>query len=109
MRISEILCEDVETEAAQSLKQMFIPYLAKKISKVSMDLVIKHMKELHGQDYDISPEWVMNTLTGSDFVKRVTPEHVYLDVDTPETVVSADESEKARDHVAKMAKKSLKI
>ena len=106
MRISEILCEDIETEVAQSLKQMFIPYLANKTSK---DLVLKHMKELHGQDYDVSPQWVMNSLTGSDFVKRVTPDYVYLDVDTPESVTSTDESEKARDHVAKMAKKSRKI
>ena len=109
MRISEILCEDIETEVAQSLKQMFIPYLANKTSKVSMDLVLKHMKELHGQDYDVSSQWVMNSLTGSDFVKRVTPDYVYLDVDTPESVTSTDESEKARDHVAKMAKKSRKI
>jgi hypothetical protein len=34
---------------------------------------------------------------------------VYLDVGTPESITSADESEKARDHVAKMAKKSRKI
>tara|TARA_R110000868_G_scaffold22642_2_gene92751 strand:- start:5846 stop:6175 length:330 start_codon:yes stop_codon:yes gene_type:complete len=109
VRIHDILCEDIETEVAQSLKQMFIPYLANKTSKVSMDMVLKHMKELHGQYYDVSSQWVMNTLTGSDFVKRVTPDHVYLDVDTPESVTSTDESEKAQDHVAKMAKRSRKI
>jgi len=108
VRISEILCEDIEQEAAQSLKQMFIPYLANKTSKVSMDLIKRHMKELHGQDWDTTSDWIMNTLTGTPFVKRVTPDHVYLDVDTPETVTSTDESEKSRDHVARMAKKTIK-
>ena len=108
MRISEILREDVETEVNQSLKQMFIPYLAQKKSKVDMSTVLDTMKSLHGQDWDVSKDWVMDTLDGEPFIKNVTPDEIYLNVDTPDALGGKDSVNKAEDHVAKMAKKAIK-
>lgn len=107
MRISELLNEDVETEVNQSLKQMFIPYLAQKKSKVDMSTVLDTMKKLHGQEWDVSKDWVMDTLDGAEFVKNVTPDEIYLNVDTPDALGGKDAVEKAEDHVSKMAKKAL--
>jgi phage gp29-like protein len=108
MRISEILLEDVETEVNQSLKQMFIPYLAQKKSKVDMSTVLDTMTKLHGQEWDVSKDWVMDTLDGAAFVKSITPDEIYLNVDTPDALGAQDAVDKAEDHVAKMAKKAIK-
>ena len=107
MRIRELLSETIEQEVDQSLKQMFIPYLAQKRDKVSMDSVLTQMKKLHGQDWDITKDWVMNALDGAEFVKQVTPDEIYLNVDTPQALGSKDHQEKAQDHVSKMAKKTI--
>lgn len=108
MRIREILQEDVETEVNQSLKQMFIPYLAQKKSKVDMSTVLDTMHSLHGQEWDVSKDWVMDTLDGAAFVKNITPDEIYLNVDTPAALGAQDAVDKAEDHVSKMAKKTLK-
>ncbi|CAB4123057.1 hypothetical protein UFOVP29_216 [uncultured Caudovirales phage] len=108
MRIREILQEDVETEVNQSLKQMFIPYLAQKKSKVDMSTVLDTMHSLHGQEWDVSKDWVMDTLDGLSFIKNITPDEIYLNVDTPDALGGKDAVNKAEDHVAKMAKKAIK-
>jgi len=107
MRIYELICEDIEQEVDQSLKQMFIPYLAQGQEKVSMDHVLDHMRSLHGSDWDVSPEWVMQTLDGASFIKRVTPEDVYLNTHTPSSLTTPNQQEKSQDHVSQMAKKAI--
>jgi len=108
MRISELLCEDIEAEVDQSLKQMFIPYLAQKKSKVDMSTVLDTMHGLYGQEWDVGKDWVMDTLDGAAFVKNITPDAIYLNVDTPSALGAQDSVEKAQDHVSKMAKSAIK-